>query len=554
MGKRTFVATAILIGVTAALGLVAGLTLPVARAATYTVTNTNPSGSGSLRQAVLDANGNPGFDTIDFHPSVLGTIVLTGALPTLTDDVTITGPGASDLAISGDDAYRVFDINANAAVTISGLTIRDGDASNGGGIHSDGTALFVDTDLVDNAAMYGGGLYVGSGSVTWDGGQIISNTASNYGGGAFVQYGSMTLSGADIMSNTAEDYGGGVHVESSSSAFTQTSDSTIAYNTAQFERGGGVLVNNGSATLKGLVYRNVATGHLGTYYGGGGVFVLGSNGRLDIAGGQIISNTSNRGGGVFVRLGSMTLSGGQIMSNTAAFYGGGLHVQEGNVVMDDVQIMNNTANLGGGIAVFSVATVTISGGQIISNSAGSGGGIFSNLDGTLTLINTTLSGNQATSGSGGALRNDGTTELIYTTMVSNTASSSGGGIFRTSGALMLQNTIVAHNSPVNCDYANGGSFISFGYNLESADTCGLNASTDITDTAPMLGQLTDDGVSWFYPLLDGSPAINAGQCVPGVTTVDTRGVRRPAGGLCDIGAYEWDEWLEAFLPLVVRNY
>jgi hypothetical protein len=360
------------------------------------------------------------------------------------------------------------------------------------------------------------------------------------------------------MSNTAGEEGGGVYVNTSGAVFTQTSDSTIAYNTALDERGGGVLVNYGKAILQGLVQRNVATGSLGVAFGGGGVFVLNSGGRLEIDGARIISNTAGYGGGVFVREGSMTFSSGQIISNTANVQGGGLLVRDGRVTMDDAEIMynrlTNNSSHGGGIAVVSVSTVTVSGGQIISNTAANGGGIWVNLGSTVTLINSTVSHNRAYLASGGGLDNDGSTMLLYTTIASNTASSSGGGIFRTSGALTLQNTIIAHNDPVNCDYANGGSFISFGYNLDSGNTCGLDDSTDITDTKPLLGQLTDDGVSWFYPLLDGSPAINGGQCVPGVTTVDTRGVTRPAGGYCDIGAYEWDNWLEAYLPMALRNY
>ena len=349
-----------------------------------------------------------------------------------------------------------------------------------------------------------------------------------------------------------------MYLSASSAVFTQSSSSTIAYNTALDERGGGVLINYGKATLKGLVYGNVATGSLGVAFGGGGVFVLNPPGRLEIDGGQIISNTAGYGGGVFVREGSMTASGGQILSNTATVQGGGLNVRDGTVTMDGTEIMYNRATYGsshgGGIAVVSVSTVTVSGGQIISNTAGNGGGVFTNLGSSLTLINTTISHNQAAFGSGGGLDNDGATALIYTTIASNTANSSGGGIFRTSGALTLQNTIVAHNSPVNCDYANGGSMTSLGHNLDSGATCGFTATTDISGTAPLLGPLTDDGMSWFYPLLDESPAINAGQCVPGVTTVDARGVTRPAGGYCDIGAYEWDEWLEVYLPLTLRNF
>jgi len=83
------------------LALALGLTLAVlaglggnltrVRADTYTVTNTDASGPGSLRRAILDANGNTGHDTIRF--GISGAIVLTDALPAINDDLTITGPG-----------------------------------------------------------------------------------------------------------------------------------------------------------------------------------------------------------------------------------------------------------------------------------------------------------------------------------------------------------------------------------------------------------------------------------------------------------------------------
>src|SRR5262249_47704607 len=62
---------------------------------TFTVLNDFDSGSGSLRQAVLDANGHPGADVIDFAPAVSGTILLTSGQLSITDDLRIDGPGAS---------------------------------------------------------------------------------------------------------------------------------------------------------------------------------------------------------------------------------------------------------------------------------------------------------------------------------------------------------------------------------------------------------------------------------------------------------------------------
>src|SRR5262245_23777340 len=102
--------------------------------ATFLVSNLNDSGGGSLRQAILDANSNPGADLVQFTGAgASGTITLTTAEIDITDSVTIQGPGAAALTVSGNDAFRIFYINdgvPNVAskVTISGLTLTKGNA------------------------------------------------------------------------------------------------------------------------------------------------------------------------------------------------------------------------------------------------------------------------------------------------------------------------------------------------------------------------------------------------------------------------------------------
>jgi hypothetical protein len=224
-----------------------------------------------------------------------------------------------------------------------------------------------------------------------------------------------------------------------------------------------------------------------------------------------------------VDLGSATLSDGQILGNSAGG-GGGVFVQQGRAILSRELVLSNTA--------------------------ASGGGIF-NQNGTLTLVNTTVSRNAATSGSGGGLHTvvGSMSALTYTTVASNTAASGGGGIHMAGGTIALKDTIVAHNGAANC----GASLTSNGHNLDSDDTCGLTVTTDITSTNPLLGPLTYDLGTWVHPLLGGSPAVDAGECVPAVTTVDQRGVTRPQGVQCDIGAYELIR-RKIFVPLVMVNH
>ncbi len=102
----------------------------IVHAATITVANTLDSGAGSLRDAL--AAGNDG-DTIDFGAAVTGTITLTSGELVVNDSITISGPGADVLSVNGNAASRVFHVASGKIVSISGLTITNGNASDGGG-------------------------------------------------------------------------------------------------------------------------------------------------------------------------------------------------------------------------------------------------------------------------------------------------------------------------------------------------------------------------------------------------------------------------------------
>ena len=92
---------------------------------TLIVTNTNDSGPGSLRQALADANDG---DVIGF--AVTGTIGLTSGELLVARNITISGPGAENLAVNGNGKSTVFHIASGETVTISGLTITNGHLPN----------------------------------------------------------------------------------------------------------------------------------------------------------------------------------------------------------------------------------------------------------------------------------------------------------------------------------------------------------------------------------------------------------------------------------------
>src|SRR5262249_18647065 len=104
--------------------------------ATYTVSNNADSGAGSLRQAITDANNNPGTDSIVFS-SLFNSpqpIDLLTELPAISDDVSVNGPGASNCIIersnAAADTFRILTVKNTSrqlAVTLSGITLTKGD-------------------------------------------------------------------------------------------------------------------------------------------------------------------------------------------------------------------------------------------------------------------------------------------------------------------------------------------------------------------------------------------------------------------------------------------
>jgi hypothetical protein len=127
---------------------------------TLTVTNTDDSGPGSLRDAIATANSQSGEARIVFARSVSGTIDLTSGPLTITNDLKIDGPGAGKLAVSGQGASRAFVIDGGtyggSRVSISGVTIEDGLATSdlafspsGGGILDLMAGLTLDGCMLD---------------------------------------------------------------------------------------------------------------------------------------------------------------------------------------------------------------------------------------------------------------------------------------------------------------------------------------------------------------------------------------------------------------------
>ena len=151
---------------------------------TFTVVNLADAGPGSLRQAITDANNHPGPDLITFDPQLQGTIALTSGQLGITDNLVVAGPGADRLAVSGSDVSRVFDVAPGTEVTLLGLTVSHGSATQGAGIQNAGVLTLVDMVISDNLAL--------------------STTRNAQGGGVFDAHGAaLVASDTTFQNNTA---------------------------------------------------------------------------------------------------------------------------------------------------------------------------------------------------------------------------------------------------------------------------------------------------------------------------------------------------------------
>lgn len=270
--------------------------------ATFTVTTLANTGGGSLRDALTQANTATGADVIDFQPGLAGTITLDSQI-NITDAVTIQGPGSGNLTVSGNNAVRVFNINtttAGAAVTLSGLTLTKGKATNGGLVLATDEALTLDRCVFSNgvASFRGGGVYMSSD-------------------------GKLTLTDSTFTNNSAALQGGGV-IASTNGVAVVIQRSTFTGNTAS--AGGGLCqFNGGTLSIQDSTFSgNSATAP----NGGGGVYFFGipAAGDVLVRNSTLVGNSSAGPGGaiVFAVSGPLTVENCTLTGNSAAGEGGGV--------------------------------------------------------------------------------------------------------------------------------------------------------------------------------------------------------------------------------------
>jgi hypothetical protein len=268
-------------------------------------------------------------------------------------------------------------------------------------------------------------------------------------------------------------------------------------------------------------------------------------------------NSANAGGGMYNYSGSLTLTNVTFSGNSAAWKGGGMFNYSSSPTLTNVTFNGNSAiDWGGGMYNYWNSSPTLTNVTFSGNSANLVGGGMGNYYSNPTLTNVTFSGNSAQRG--GGMRNDSSNPTLTNVTFSGNSAQWGGGIGNSfSSSPQIRNTIFWGNTASE----NGAQIYNDCSTPVVSDSvvqggCPVGSTcTNIITTDPMLGALGNyGGFTQTIPLLVGSSAINTGNDATCAAT-DQRGVIRPQGAHCDIGAFEVlsdTKVFTIFLPLILH--
>lgn len=334
-------------------------------------------------------------------------------------------------------------------------------------------------------------------------GLVVANGNAFDGGGIFNDHGTVAIINSVFCHNRATQAGGAIMNEGVYSPGTVTiSNSIFSDNWAG--RAGVLYNSDGTITVNNSVFS------------GNGTEVIFNNNGTMVVGNSTFSDNS---GGVIGNFGTVMVSNSTFSNNSAV--GGGVLSNGADMIVRNSTFFGNSASEYGG-AIVSGRTLTVSNSTFSGNRTDRDGGSIYNVVGVATVSNSTFSGNSAL----------GDGDSIYN---------------HASGTITLKNTIIAAQPKEgNCF----GTIIDGGGNLSYPDTTcpGINAD-------PMLGPLQDNGgLTWTMALGEGSAALDAADdaicAAPPVNNLDQRGVTRPQGLHCDIGAVEQVFIKSVWLPAV----
>jgi hypothetical protein len=281
------------------------------------------------------------------------------------------------------------------------------------------------------------------------------------------------------------------------------------------ERGGGIL-NDGTLTLTNSTVS-------GSDFGG-----IANGGDMTITNCSVSGNT-HRG---IENGGTLTVTGSTMSKN----FGNGIW-NNGPLTVTHSTVSGNS--LEGGVYNAEEGTLTLTNSTVSGNfSDGAGGGIDN--DGTMTLLNSTVSGNATPGDRGGGIFNGAFLTVISSTVGNN--SGWGEALYVSCNPLVECTTMIA-NTLIEGDCVTYDALTSVGYNLESpGDTCGFDQTGDQAGVSAVLLDLqplaNNGGPTQTHAITTDSAAFNAGTCE---VDEDQRGVTRPQGPACDVGAFELEQ-------------
>jgi len=323
ISRSSVYAGALLLAGTAALAAPAAL----ASAAVQPPPNV-PCSSSALVAAIQHAN-TAGSATLLLSPGcnyVLTTAVSADdGLPTVTGNLTITGSQGTTISRSSATLFRIFHVAAGGSLTLSGVTLANGNTNNFGGAILDlGTLALRNVRVTGSTAAFGGGLFTGTnahatasfseftGNTAIDTGGAISsggaalalwhvklagNNAGSAGGALFAGPGQNTISFSSLTGNTSQGFGGGAINNAGQLAIDH---STLTGNTARATEGGGLRTAVGGTSR---VSRTVVAHNSAGTLGGG----IASHGTTVLTGDRVVFNRATDGGGIANLTGTVSL-------------------------------------------------------------------------------------------------------------------------------------------------------------------------------------------------------------------------------------------------------
>jgi len=523
---------------------------------TFLVTTTEDISDGpcnehcTLREAVAAANT---CTVHDIYPIELpaGTYTLSLRGPgndrgdlNILGSTTIIGVSPATTIIEGDSTWnnRIIAVEEGADLHLENLSIMGGDleVGIGGGILNLGVLTMRDVVFENNSSMIGGGLYNGL-SATLEGVWFLRNSAisppylsdaeegiyletefSDDCGGGFANAGTMVVNDSIVEENQAGDGGGLCNGGRGNLTIRQ---SLIQNNSAmEASKMGGGIYNSGILTLENsAVTGNTAQLGGGIYQGGpliGGIDysdsgilvlddVLVQENTVESSHARADALNNGEGGGLYLSGGEFAIHNSLILDNYAEKDGGGIYLTSSGVITHTTIARNETS------------------GYPHSFVDGRGGGIYGS--GDVEISNVTFSSNLDRLGGGAAYITGGTFHFFYNTVAYNSSPPTGGtvgGIEIVGGRAIIENSLIVG---ATCGFSArgiGGDF-SEGINICASDA-----------TALILPELTLDNGQWVHVLLPSGIAIDRippDEC----PADDQRGMERPQGYRCDVGAYEF---------------